>query len=246
MKSFGGLRAVDGCSFSVAEGSITALIGPNGAGKTTVFHLVSGLLRPDSGDIRFRGERVDGLRPHRVSCRGITRTFQIPRELERLTVLENVLLYGKGQSGERLPAVFFDRPRFWRQERALVRRAEEILGLVQLAELAQEYAAHLSGGQKKLLELARVLMADPALVLLDEPGAGVNPALMARLVEAIQADNRRGRTFLVIEHDMDLVMTLSHHVIVMSQGRRLAEGPFAQIRRNDDVLEHYFGRATMR
>lgn len=246
VKSFGGLRAVDDCSFSVAAGSITALIGPNGAGKTTVFHLISGLLHPDGGEISFRGERVDGLRPHTVSHRGITRTFQIPRELERLTVLENVLVYGKGQSGERLPAALFARPRFWREERALVRRAEEILGLVQLADLAHEYAAHLSGGQKKLLELARVLMADPALVLLDEPGAGVNPALMSRLVDAIQADNRRGRTFLVIEHDMDLVMTLSHHVIVMSQGRRLAEGSFEQIRRNDEVLDHYFGRVAAR
>jgi branched-chain amino acid transport system ATP-binding protein len=243
-KTFGGVRAVDDCSFSVAAGSITALIGPNGAGKTTVFNLISGMLRPDGGEIRFRGERVDGLPSHRVSGRGITRTFQIPRELERLTVLENVLLYGNGQSGERLPAVLFARPRFWQQERHLVRRAEEILGLVQLAELSQEYAAHLSGGQKKLLELARVLMADPALVLLDEPGAGVNPALMTRLVDAIQADNRRGRTFLVIEHDMDLVTRLSHHVIVMSQGRRLAEGPFEQIRRNDEVLEHYFGRVS--
>jgi branched-chain amino acid transport system ATP-binding protein len=246
VKSFGGLRAVDDCSFSVAAGSITALIGPNGAGKTTVFHLISGLLHPDSGEIWFRGERVDGLRPHAVSQRGITRTFQIPRELERLTVLENVLVYGKGQSGERLSAALFARPRFWREERTLVRRAEEILGLVQLTGLAHEYAAHLSGGQKKLLELARVLMADPALVLLDEPGAGVNPALMSRLVEAIQADNRRGRTFLVIEHDMDLVMTLSHHVIVMSQGRRLAEGSFDAIRRNDEVLDHYFGRAAAR
>jgi branched-chain amino acid transport system ATP-binding protein len=245
-KNFGGLRAVDDCSFSVAAGSITALIGPNGAGKTTVFNLISGLLHPDGGEIRFRGERVDGLRPHGVSQRGITRTFQIPRELERLTVLENVLLYGKRQSGERLGAALFTRPRFWREERTLVRRAEEILGLVQLAELSQEYAAHLSGGHKKLLELARVLMADPELVLLDEPGAGVNPALMTRLVEAIQTDNRRGRTFLVIEHDMDLVMTLSHHVIVMSQGRRLAEGPFEEIRRNDDVLEHYFGGVDAR
>ena len=140
-KNFGGLRAVDDCSFSIVAGSITALIGPNGAGKTTVFNLISGLLRPDGGEIHFRGERVDGLRPHGVSQRGITRTFQIPRELERLTVLENVLLYGKGQSGERLGAALFTRPRFWREERTLVRRAEEILGLVQLAELSQEYAA---------------------------------------------------------------------------------------------------------
>src|SRR5687767_2326842 len=246
VKTFGGLHAVDDCTFSVAEGGITALIGPNGAGKTTVFNLISGLLHPDGGEIHFRGERVDGLRPHGVSQRGITRTFQIPRELERLTVLENVLLYGKGQSGERLGAALFTRPRFWREERTLVRRAEDILGLVQLAELSQEYAAHLSGGQKKLLELARVLMADPELVLLDEPGAGVNPALMTRLVEAIQTDNRRGRTFLVIEHDMDLVMTLSHHVIVMSQGRRLAGGPFEEVRRNEDVLEHYFGGVDAR
>jgi branched-chain amino acid transport system ATP-binding protein len=241
-KSFGGLRAVDGCTFTVQAGRITALIGPNGAGKTTVFHLISGLLHPDDGEIWFRGHRIDGLPPHAIARLGLTRTFQIPRELQRLTVLENLLLYAKNHPGERLTGALFGRRRFRAVEEALVRRAEEILDLVDLRHLADEYAGHLSGGQKKLLELARALMAHPELVLLDEPGAGVNPTLMKRLVEVIQQANRRGQTFLVIEHDMDLVMTLSHHVIVMSQGRRLTEGPFEEIRRNEEVLEHYFGQ----
>lgn len=242
VKSFGGLQAVSGCTLSVAEGSITALIGPNGAGKTTVFNLITGLLRPDRGEIRFRGRSISGLPAYRIARIGITRTFQIPRALERMTVLENLLLWAKRQNGERLDVALVLRRRFRAQERVLRAQAERILELVELAALRDEYAAHLSGGQKKLLELARTLMTDPALVLLDEPGAGVNPTLMARLVEAVRAENRAGRTFLVIEHDMQLVSTLCQPVIVLSQGRKLAEGVFEEIRRNEEVLEHYFGR----
>jgi branched-chain amino acid transport system ATP-binding protein len=242
VKSFGGLKAVNGCTFTVAEGSITALIGPNGAGKTTVFNLITGLLRADRGDIRFRGHSIASVAAHRIARAGVSRTFQIPRELERLTVLENVLLWAKSQSGERLDVALVRRGRFRAEEHVLVERAERLLELVELAGLRDEYAAHLSGGQKKLLELARALMAEPALVLLDEPGAGVNPVLMARLLDAVRAENRAGRTFLVIEHDMDLVAKLCHPVIVMSQGRKLTEGAFEHIRHDENVLEHYFGR----
>jgi branched-chain amino acid transport system ATP-binding protein len=241
-KTFGGLRAVNGCTFTVAEGSITALIGPNGAGKTTVFNLVTGLLRPDRGDIRFRGRAIGGLPAHRIARAGLSRTFQIPRELERLTVLENVLLWAKSQSGERLDVALVRRGRFRAEERVLRERAERLLDLVELTRLRDEYASHLSGGQKKLLELARALMAEPALVLLDEPGAGVNPVLMQKLLDAVRAENRAGRTFLVIEHDMDLVAKLCHPVIVMSQGKKLTEGSLEDVRRDDTVLEHYFGR----
>jgi branched-chain amino acid transport system ATP-binding protein len=242
VKSFGGLRAVNGCTLSVDEGTITGLIGPNGAGKTTMFDLITGLLRPDAGEIRFRGHSIGGLPTYRIARIGVTRTFQIPRELERLTVLENLLLWAKHQSGERLDVALAGRRRFRKEERGLRAQAERVLALVELSALRDEYAAHLSGGQKKLLELGRALMADPALVLLDEPGAGVNPTLMARLVEAIRAENRRGRTFLVIEHDMRLVSGLCQPVVVMSQGRKLVEGTFDEIRRNEEVLEHYFGR----
>jgi branched-chain amino acid transport system ATP-binding protein len=241
-KTFGGLRAVNGCTFTVAEGSITALIGPNGAGKTTVFNLITGLLRPDRGDIRFRGRSIAGLAAHRIARAGLTRTFQIPRELERLTVLENVMLWAKSQSGERLDVALVRRGRFRAEERMLRERAERLLDLVELTRLRDEYASHLSGGQKKLLELARALMAEPALVLLDEPGAGVNPVLMQKLLDAVRAENRAGRTFLVIEHDMDLVAKLCHPVIVMSQGKKLTEGALEDVRRDDTVLEHYFGR----
>jgi branched-chain amino acid transport system ATP-binding protein len=234
---------VHGCTFAVAEGSITALIGPNGAGKTTVFNLITGLLRPDRGQIRFRGRPIGGLTAHKVARAGISRTFQIPRELERLTVLDNVMLWAKSQSGERLGVALARRGRFRAEERALRERAERLLDLVELSGLRHEYAAHLSGGQKKLLELARALMAEPALVLLDEPGAGVNPVLMQRLLDAVRAENRVGRTFLVIEHDMDLVARLCHAVIVISQGRKLTDGAFEDIRRDEHVLEHYFGRA---
>ena len=242
VKAFGGLQAVSGCSFCVEEGSITALIGPNGAGKTTMFNLITGLLRPDGGEIRFRGRSIGGMPTYRIARIGVTRTFQIPRGLERLTVLENVLLWAKRQSGERLDVALAGRRRFDEEERGLRARAERILALVELSALRDEYAGHLSGGQKKLLELGRALMADPALVLLDEPGAGVNPTLMAKLVEAIRAENREGRTFLVIEHDMQLVGRLCQPVIVMSQGRKLVEGTFDEIQRNEEVLEHYFGR----
>ena len=241
VKRFGGLRALDGVSLDVRAGTVTGLIGPNGAGKTTLFEVVSGLVAADAGEIRLGEERLNGEPAHEIARRGLARTFQIPRPLARLTVLENLLVYAKDQPGERLSGLVARRAELRRQESLIESRAREILALTDLDALRHEPAGSLSGGQKKLLELARVLMARPSVVLLDEPGAGVNPALMRSLVSAIRALHRSGMTFLVIEHDMDLVAELCDPVIVLAAGRTLAEGSFAEIRRDPRVLEAYLG-----
>ena len=225
----------------MSEGSITGLIGPNGAGKTTLFNVISGLTRADDGQIRLGADRLDGLSAHAIARRGIGRTFQIPRPLGRMTVLENMLVYAHDQLGERLARVFTAPRRVGAEEKRLRERARAILESMELGPLAAARAETLSGGQKKLLELARALMSDPRLILLDEPGAGVNPTLMRSLVETIRALRAGGRTFLLIEHDMDLVTELCDPVVVMAQGARLTEGPFADVRRDPRVLEAYLG-----
>jgi len=241
-KAFDGVRAVNDCTLSVREGTITGLIGPNGAGKTTLFNLITGFLRPTSGRIVFRGQRIDGLPPHRIFHRGVVRTFQIPRELKTMTVLENLMLVPPGQVGERIWNPWLFAFRVSRQERAIYEKALSVLEFVDLIHLRDEYAANLSGGQKKLLELARTLMCDPAMILLDEPGAGVNRVLMRKLVDNIRVlCNERGITFFVIEHDIDLVTRLCNPVIVMSQGERLAEGTPEQVKQDERVLEAYLG-----
>jgi branched-chain amino acid transport system ATP-binding protein len=240
-KRFGGLEALAGCTLSVGEGSITGLIGPNGAGKTTLFNVISGLTPADGGQIRLGVDRLDGLSAHAIAMRGVGRTFQIPRPLGRMTVLENVLVYAHDQPGEALARVFTAPKQVRAEENRARGRAHAILESVELSHLAAARADTLSGGQKKLLELARVLMSDPRIILLDEPGAGVNPTLMRSLVATIQALRAAGRTFLLIEHDMDLVTELCDPVIVMAQGRKLMEGPFAEIRRDARVLEAYLG-----
>ena len=242
VKDFDGVRAVDHCSFQVREGTITGLIGPNGAGKTTLFNLISGVLRCSSGRILFKGERVDGLAPHGVFRKGIVRTFQIPRELKRMTVMENLMVVPSGQVGERVWGAWLIPWRVNRQEREFEARALGVLDFVNLAHLKDEYAGNLSVGQKKLLELARTLMAEPKMVLLDEPGAGVNPSLMNDLVENIRRSClERGVTFLLIEHDMNLVMGLCDPVIVMSEGRSIAEGTPQEVQRDQRVLQAYLG-----
>ena len=235
------MEALAGCNLSVGEGSITGLIGPNGAGKTTLFNVISGLTRADDGQIRLGADRLDGLSAHAIARRGIGRTFQIPRPLGRMTVLENMLVYAHDQLGERLARVFTAPRRVGAEEKRLGERARAILESMELGPLAAARAETLSGGQKKLLELARALMSDPRLILLDEPGAGVNPTLMRSLVETIRALRAGGRTFLLIEHDMDLVTELCDPVVVMAQGARLTEGPFADVRRDPRVLEAYLG-----
>ncbi len=241
-KRFGGLQAVDNCSMAVNQGTITGLIGPNGAGKTTLFNLITGFYRPDGGEIIFQDRRIDGLQPHQIFRNRIYRTFQITREFSLLTVLENLMLIPPHQAGEKVWNTWF-RPSAVRRQEAYIRnKALEVLAFVELIELKDECAGSLSGGQKKLLELARSMMADPKLVLLDEPGAGVNPTLLRKLMHNINKLNReRQITFLLIEHDMDLVMNLCNPVIVMSEGRKLAEGTPEQIKSDDKVLEAYLG-----
>jgi len=241
-KDFGGLRAVNNCTFDVTAGTITGLIGPNGAGKTTLFGLISGFHEPDSGTVTLNGEDVTGLAPHVMFRKGLCRTFQIPREQKGMTVLENLMLVPAGQLGEKIWNPIFRSRAVWRQERALRERAREVLDFVALSHLESEPAGAMSGGQKKLLELARTLMVDPAIVLLDEPAAGVNPTLMGRLREKIEQLNReRGITFLLIEHDMPLVMGLCNPVVVMNQGTKLVEGPPEVVRNDPRVLEAYLG-----
>jgi branched-chain amino acid transport system ATP-binding protein len=242
VKSFDGVRAVNDCSLQVQPGTITGLIGPNGAGKTTLFNLITGFLRPSSGRIVFRDERIDGLAPHQIFRRGIVRTFQIPRELKQMTVLENLMLVPAEQRGEKLWNPLFFPFLVARQEREIRDKALDILEFVDLWHLRDEYAANVSSGQKKLMELARTLMADPEMILLDEPGAGVNPTLMRKLVHNIeQLCYGKGITFFLIEHDMDLVTRLCNPIIVMSNGEKLAEGPPDEVKSDERVLEAYLG-----
>lgn len=241
VRDFGGLRAVDDVSFTLRPKSITGLVGPNGAGKTTLFNTIAGFHRPTSGSISFLGKRIGGLPPHRIFHEGLVRTFQIPRPFAAMTVLENAMLAPAGQAGERFWNNWFNRATVRAQERACRDRAREILAFVGLEKLAGDYARNLSGGQQKLLELARVLMADPKLILLDEPGAGVNPSLLAVIMDKLRELNERGITFLIIEHNMDLIMTLCDPVLVMAQGRLILEGPPEVVRTDPQVLEAYLG-----
>ena len=241
-RRFGGLIAVDRCSLTIEAGRITGMIGPNGAGKTTIFSMVAGALAPSAGRILFDGEDITGLPTHRLFHRGIVRTFQIPHEFGRLTVLENLMAVPAAQPGERLWPVWLAPGAVARREREVRERAEDALRFLTLWDLRDELAMNLSGGQKKLLELGRAMMTSPRLVLLDEPGAGVNPTLLVRLREMILELNRkRGYTFVVIEHDMDFIASLCERVIVLSQGAVLTDGPMEQVRRDRRVLDAYLG-----
>jgi branched-chain amino acid transport system ATP-binding protein len=241
-KSFGGLQAVSDCSFQIASGSITGLIGPNGAGKTTVFNMIAGALKPTSGRVRFESEDITGLPTHVLFHRGIVRTFQIPHEFGGLTVLENLLVVPADQPGEGIYWTWFAPGAVRRREFEIRERALETLDFLKLGHLRNELARNLSGGQKKLLELGRAMMADPKVILLDEPGAGVNPTLLAELADMIRRLNSDvGYTICLIEHNMDMIARLCDPVIVMAEGRVLAEGHIDEIRRNKQVLDAYLG-----
>jgi branched-chain amino acid transport system ATP-binding protein len=243
-RRFGGIRAVDGATFDVERGSITALIGPNGAGKTTLFNVVTGFYRGDGGAVQFDDRPVFGLPPHSLAQRGMVRTFQITKALARISVLDNMLLGVQGHPGERF-ATMLARPVAGRKrEREAREQAMELLEVFNLRKLAGEYAGTLSGGQRKLLELARSLMARPRLLMLDEPMAGVNPSLGARLLEHMQRlRQEEGMTFLFIEHDMEVVMKHSDTIVVMSQGSVIASGPPEEIRKDERVIDAYLGGA---
>ena len=245
VRAFGRFNAVDGVDLKVAPGTITGLIGPNGAGKSTLFNLIAGALPPTAGVIRFAGRDITGLAPNRIFTLGLARTFQIPRPFPRMTVLENAMLVPLHQSGERFWSNWLAGRRVAREERAIRERAAEALAFCGLGQKHDELAGNLSGGQQKLLELARIMMIDPKLILLDEPAAGVNPVLIETLIDRILALQARGVTFLIIEHNMDLVMRICSPLIVMTQGRVIARGPPDAVRNDPRVLDAYLGEVTL-
>lgn len=242
-KSFGGLKALNGVSLEVESGSITGVIGPNGSGKTTLFNVISGFYPKDKGEIYFKGRRIDGLPPHKIAKMGLCRTFQISQIPQKMTVLENMLLAPQGQLGEGILGALLRYRQVARQERAYLRKALSLLELVGLLDWGNEYAGNLSGGQKKLLSLARVLMADPELILLDEPTAGVNPTLIRDLLEVIgRLQDEEGKTFLVIEHNMKVISSICDRVYVLNFGEIIAEGTPEEIQQSERVLQAYLGR----
>lgn len=224
VKKFGEVAALDHCSFSVEPGSITGLIGPNGAGKTTLFNLITGVIQPDSGRVFFKGEEITGKKPYEVARRGIGRTYQIIRVFPKMTLFENLVVVGRGR------------------EKQVAERAMELLQLVKLTEKKDDYASDLSFGQQKLLSLAQVLMFDAELILLDEPAAGINPTLQNELMALIHRLNEAGKTFIIVEHDMGVIMNHCRNVIALNYGQKIAEGTCSLIQQDERLLEHYFGR----
>jgi branched-chain amino acid transport system ATP-binding protein len=222
VKKFGEVAALDHCSFDIEPGSITGLIGPNGAGKTTLFNLITGILQPDQGHIYLRGEEITGKKPYEIARKGVGRTYQIIRIFPKMTLLENLIVVGKGKK--------------------IMERAMDLLGLVKLSDKKDDYASDLSFGQQKLLSLAQVLMLDAELILLDEPAAGINPTLQNELMALIHQLNEGGKTFIIIEHDMNVIMGHCQKAIALNYGQKIAEGSCSVIQKDESLLEHYFGR----
>jgi branched-chain amino acid transport system ATP-binding protein len=239
---FGGIRAVDGASFEIEEGSITGLIGPNGAGKTTLFNVIAGHYRPTSGHIMLDGEDITGLQPHELFKKGLLRTFQIAHEFSSLTVRENLMMVPDEQSGENLLDTWLRPSKVRAEEERVHDKADEVIDFLEIGHVADELAGNLSGGQKKLLELGRTMMVDAKIVFLDEVGAGVNRTLLKTITDSIQRlRDERGYTFCVIEHDMDLIGRLCDPVVVMAEGRVLTEGKAEEVMANEQVIEAYLG-----
>lgn len=240
-KKFGGVAAVDACSLDFHEGNITAVIGPNGAGKSTLFNCIAGATVPDSGSVKLFGDEVTGAKPYVLARKGLARTFQISRELTGLTLLENVLLAYRPSQEVSFLAPVFQRARVLSEQAEAVDRAMELLARVGLARLADETADVLSGGQKKLLELSRALMLNPRIVLLDEPAAGVAPPMVKVLIDVIRELHDEGVSFILVEHNMDMVSALSDEVVVMAQGKPLVRGSFQEVTSDPRVVEAYLG-----
>jgi len=224
VKKFGEVIALDHCSFDIEVGTITGLIGPNGAGKTTLFNLITGVLQPDQGHVYLSGEEITGKKPYEIARRGVGRTYQIIRIFPKMTLLENLIVVGKGR------------------EKKVIERTMELLQLVRLSDKKGDYASDLSFGQQKLLSLAQVLMLDPQLILLDEPAAGINPTLQNELMALIHRLNEAGKTFIIVEHDMNVIMNHCQNAIALNYGQKIAEGTCSVIQRDERLLEHYFGR----
>ncbi len=242
-KHFGGFHAVDGASIRIETGSITGLIGPNGAGKTTLFNVIAGRLKPTSGRVVMDGEDITGLSPHELFHKGLLRTFQIAHEFGSMTVRENLMMVPASQHGETIWNAVFSRSRIAAEEKRLREKADEVLDFLTISHLADQKAANISGGQKKLLELGRTMMVDAKIVFLDEVGAGVNRTLLNTIGDAIVRLNKeRGYTFCVIEHDMDFIARLCDPVIVMAEGKVLAQGPVDVVKSDERVIEAYLGR----
>ena len=243
---FGGIRAVDGASLTIGNGAITGLIGPNGAGKTTLFNVIAGLHRPTSGHVYLDGEEITGLQPHELFAKGVLRTFQIAHEFSTMTVRENLMTVPGGQAGERLLNVWLRPGKIRAEEAALRARADEVIEFLNLDAVAEERAGNLSGGQKKLVELGRTMMAEPRVVLLDEVGAGVNRTLLKEIAGAILRLNlHRGYTFCIIEHNMELISLLCDPVIVMVEGNVLTEGSAPVVQSDERVIEAYLGSGSV-
>ena len=241
-RHFGGFHAVDGSSLEIDEGSITGLVGPNGAGKTTLFNVIAGVLPPTAGTVTMGGENITGMPPHALFHKGLLRTFQIAHEFGSMSVRENLMMVPGRQSGEILWNTWFGRKRIANEERALLAKADGVLEFLTIDHLRDEKAGNLSGGQKKLLELGRTMMVDARIVFLDEVGAGVNRTLLNTIGDAILRLNReRGYTFCMIEHDMEFIGRLCDPVIVMAEGKVLAQGTINEIKANDQVIEAYLG-----
>lgn len=240
-KKFGGLKAVNNAMIRVKEGTITGLIGPNGAGKSTLFNLLSNFIKPDQGEVIFNDKYIHQMPSHQIAKNGCIRTFQVARVLSRLTVLENMLLGTQKQTGENFFQVLINRKKIYKEEKANKEKALSILESVGLIDKTYDYAGALSGGQRKLLEMARTLMTDPKLILLDEPAAGVNPTLINQICEHIINWNKQGISFLIIEHNMDVIMSLCDHIWVLAEGSNLADGTPADIQNNSQVLDAYLG-----
>lgn len=241
-RHFGGFRAVDGATLEIAAGTITGLIGPNGAGKSTLFNVIAGVLPPTSGRVTMAGEDITGLPPHVLFSKGLLRTFQVAHEFSSMTVRENLMMVPPAQTGESLWSTWTQRGRIAREERDLLKKADEVLEFLTIDHLKDEKAGNLSGGQKKLLELGRTMMVDARIVFLDEVGAGVNRTLLNTIGDAIQRLNtERGYTFCMIEHDMEFIGRLCDPVIVMAEGKVLAEGGIDQIKSDERVIEAYLG-----
>ena len=243
-KSFGGLKVLNNLSFKIEKGSISGLIGPNGAGKTTLFNVINGSLKPDSGSIQLNNYELIGLQPHELFEIGVLRTFQIPHEFFSLTVLDNLLVVPPNKIGEMFFGQWFFEKKIKKIEEINVKKAQDILDILGLSHLEKEYAGNLSGGQKKLLELGRVMMVEPEIILLDEVGAGVNKTLLKKISNIIKKLNKENKyTFIMIEHDLDFISKLCDTIIVMAEGQFLTQGNIQQIKSNQKVIDIYLGKS---